>query len=66
MSKNEVHSVEKTPSELIDKLTNLIDLKRLRNVSIRVLYFKYFRFTLFRRLDSNPTVSSTIYRQSEV
>ncbi len=59
-----LHSFEKTPKALIDKLINLTVLKWSFCCVIRSLYLSLLRSTLFWRLDSYPTESSSMYRQS--
>ena len=61
---NVLHSFEKTPKALIDKLINLTVLKWSFCCVIRSLYLSLLRSTLFWRLDSYPTESSSMYRQS--
>ena len=52
----------KTPSVLKDKLTNFTLMKFDSYSLIRSLYFWCLRLALTCRLDSNPTVSSRIYK----
>jgi hypothetical protein len=61
---NVLHSLEKTPKALIYKLINLTVLKWSLCCVIRSLYLSLLRSTLFWRLDSYPTESSSMYRQS--